>query len=283
MTSFKLTALLLFLGLLSSPVTVRAVDSASYEIDPDANFFSVHHTVDSVSFEVEGAMEPITGRNASSSYRIESGDAFSWYCGDGFIDPGEFCDTGALSGESCQSQGFDRGTLVCTSDCAEYDLSDCDNSRASGGGSGGNTFGIIPEPPRFGSPFQGPNVFTFQELLLVYGDKTESTTTVVVNGESGAVTYPTIYTWLARLTLVYGINHFVIIAHNTGGDSIPVTLDVYLRLKGDVNQDNTVDDYDLSRFVNLWGGADPNGDFNTDFTVNDYDFSIMISRWGMRV
>lgn len=45
-------------------------------------------------------------------------------CGNMTIDPGEDCDRGNLGGASCQSLGFDRGTLACGLDCT-YDTSQC--------------------------------------------------------------------------------------------------------------------------------------------------------------
>jgi len=46
------------------------------------------------------------------------------HCGDGNIDPGEDCDSGNLSGKTCQLLGFDTGSLACTNGC-KYDQSAC--------------------------------------------------------------------------------------------------------------------------------------------------------------
>jgi hypothetical protein len=45
-------------------------------------------------------------------------------CGNGRIDSGEQCDGRALSGETCQSLGYDAGSLECSSSC-EFDVSHC--------------------------------------------------------------------------------------------------------------------------------------------------------------
>ncbi|MFH1326985.1 MAG: hypothetical protein ABIH59_02560 [archaeon] len=45
------------------------------------------------------------------------------FCGDEVIDVGEDCDGGNLGGETCVSQGFERGTLSCSS--CEFDTDDC--------------------------------------------------------------------------------------------------------------------------------------------------------------
>jgi len=39
-------------------------------------------------------------------------------CGDGVIAPGETCDGADLGGQTCQSQGFDAGSLSCTAQCS---------------------------------------------------------------------------------------------------------------------------------------------------------------------
>jgi len=46
------------------------------------------------------------------------------YCGNGEIDAGEQCDGANLNSQSCESQGFDGGTLGCTEDC-QFDTSSC--------------------------------------------------------------------------------------------------------------------------------------------------------------
>jgi hypothetical protein len=269
------------------PIAVAAVESPSFVIEPDENFFSIHHYTGSASFDLEGSIDPIAASVEGGAFRIDSGDAFSWYCGDGFIDPDEFCDPGEdLGGATCESEGFEGGgDLACDSTCTGFDTSACDDEApsAGGGGGGGRTIGIIPEDPVFGSAFLTPGQFTYGSSILFYGTKTLSSTIVIVNDEIDNVTYPTDFTWQTLLTLQYGNNTFFFTAHNTGGDSNDVYYSIYRRLIGDINQDDTVNDYDLSRLVRLWGTGDDNGDFNLDGDCDDYDFSMMVSRWGMRV
>jgi hypothetical protein len=45
-------------------------------------------------------------------------------CGNGEIDGDEQCDGANLNSQSCETQGFDGGTLSCTSDC-QFDTSNC--------------------------------------------------------------------------------------------------------------------------------------------------------------
>ncbi len=51
-------------------------------------------------------------------------------CGNNVIDPGEACDGTNLNHESCQSLGFDGGTLACMADCSDFDTSGCFNVPA---------------------------------------------------------------------------------------------------------------------------------------------------------
>ena len=54
-------------------------------------------------------------------------DTSSEGCGNGSVDPGEECDGTDLDGETCMSQGFDRGTLGCTATC-RFDKSMCEST-----------------------------------------------------------------------------------------------------------------------------------------------------------
>jgi hypothetical protein len=57
-------------------------------------------------------------------------------CGDGFVDPGESCDTTNLNGRSCSTEGFNAGTLSCTASCT-FNTTACSNVSSGGGGGGG--------------------------------------------------------------------------------------------------------------------------------------------------
>ncbi len=46
-------------------------------------------------------------------------------CGNGILDGVEACDEPDLGGETCQSQGFDGGTIGCLDDCSAIDISSC--------------------------------------------------------------------------------------------------------------------------------------------------------------
>lgn len=46
-------------------------------------------------------------------------------CGDGMVSGNEACDGDDFAGNSCQSQGFMEGTLVCSSDCLGFSTHNC--------------------------------------------------------------------------------------------------------------------------------------------------------------
>ncbi len=53
-------------------------------------------------------------------------DTGNGLCGNGFLDPGEACDTINLAGQTCEDVGnYTGGTLACASDCTAYDTAGC--------------------------------------------------------------------------------------------------------------------------------------------------------------
>lgn len=285
--------LLIALAVALLPVGVGAITSTSYQLFPEQGYqaptedgsSTTSDRLQSTSYQMHGSLDSYVGRLTSSSYRQNSGAAsFQYYCGDGFIDPGETCDGADLNGATCVSQGFASGTLTCSSACALV-TSAC-NSSSSGGGGGGGGGGAAPV-----SAPSAPSVsdaikslaFSYKPTFLLYGTTSAAVTSVKVNGSADGVTLPTSTSWQKTLSLSYGLNTFKIIATNTGGSSTESVFELYRRLTGDITQDNKVNDYDLSKLVKLWGGSDRNGDFNEDKSVNDYDFSMMVARWGTAV
>jgi hypothetical protein len=51
-------------------------------------------------------------------------------CGNNAVETGEVCDGADLAGETCVSQGFDAGTLLCLADCSGFDTSGCHDAPA---------------------------------------------------------------------------------------------------------------------------------------------------------
>jgi len=52
-------------------------------------------------------------------------DEVSFVCGNNIKELGEVCDGVDLNGESCLTQGFDVGNLVCSVNCQSFDASNC--------------------------------------------------------------------------------------------------------------------------------------------------------------
>lgn len=271
----------LVLACLLFPLSVWAITGTTYEIDPSGDTNATHHNVSGTSYTVEGSVNPIAGNVSGTSYNILSGSALRYVCGDGFIDPGESCDGSSLNGQTCASQGYDRGTLACSSSCA-FDTSACESGGGGGGGGGGSSVArTVPSEPDIDEEVVETE-FYYDDAFLLYGDRT-SGATIEVNGEDEGVSYPTSTTWEVDLVLEYGLNTFEVTATNTRGTSEATIFEIYYRLIGDLTEDGGVSDYDLSKFVRLWGTDDAEGDFNTDGIVDDYDFSMMVARWGEEV
>jgi len=49
-------------------------------------------------------------------------------CNNGVVEGSEVCDGSDLIGETCQSQGFDNGTLSCASNCLSFNIGSCFNN-----------------------------------------------------------------------------------------------------------------------------------------------------------
>lgn len=55
-------------------------------------------------------------------------------CGNGEIDGTEVCDGSNFNGETCESLGFDSGTLSCNADCGSFNTSQCEGGTGCGNG-----------------------------------------------------------------------------------------------------------------------------------------------------
>lgn len=63
-------------------------------------------------------------------------------CGDNVIDEGEVCDGYNLSGETCESFGYDGGNLSCEDNCTNFNFDDCfyyETTVVSSNGGGGSS------------------------------------------------------------------------------------------------------------------------------------------------
>lgn len=269
---FKSHVFLIIVFLLLCPLTVGAISSTSYQIDPSGTD-TLHQNTTSSSYQLEGSLEPVTGSKSSTSYGIEFGSSFAGYCGDGFIDPSEDCDGAALNSQTCVTLGHLSGTLTCSTACA-FVTTACSDTPAGGGDS---QVILPPGSPSFDSTLLSKQ-YTYLSSLLFFGVK-QSDASVLVNGSSEGVSYLTDYRWQKTISLQLGNNSVAIQAQNGNGVSGIETLTMLRRKAGDVNYDNAVNDYDFSLLANHWNANYPLADFNEDGTVNDYDLSIMGGFW----
>jgi len=74
--------------------------------------------------------------DASGVGCVPEGTSGQVICGDDIIQGTERCDGISLAGQTCQSQGFDSGTLSCSSSCTIFDLSQCIGDVGDGDGNG---------------------------------------------------------------------------------------------------------------------------------------------------
>ncbi len=63
----------------------------------------------------------------------DNGELPTFVCGNGVLDPDEECEGADLDAQTCDSFGFDGGTLACTADC-RYDTSKCNAAPVCGDG-----------------------------------------------------------------------------------------------------------------------------------------------------
>jgi hypothetical protein len=280
-----LPILLVALAVIAMPMSVGAVSSTSYQIIPEQGFqapaadgyANEDDMLNSTSYQLQGSIEPYSDNPTSTSYQEEVGGAFQFYCGDGFRDSSETCDGADLNSATCASQGFDSGTLSCSSACA-YVTTSCSSAGSGGGGGGGGGGGTDPDEPEVSDEIAGLE-FTYSTSFLLYGTMDTDTDTLEVNEESDDVDLVDDDSWSVTVSLSYGLNSFALVAFDGSRDSDETVYELYRRLIGDVTGNDTVNDYDLSKMVRIWGEDDRTGDFNEDGIVDDYDFSMMVARW----
>jgi hypothetical protein len=69
--------------------------------------------------------------SADCSTIITTGCTAAAACGNGVIDANEECDGGNLGGQTCQSLGFDGGSLSCTAGC-QFNTGNCTTNQCVG-------------------------------------------------------------------------------------------------------------------------------------------------------
>ena len=259
-------------------MAVGAISGAEYQIDPDSNVFTSHATLTGTNYQIDGGVEPIIGGLEGATYSVESGSSFSYYCGDGFVDPTEDCDGDDLASQACSTQGFSSGVLACNAPSCSFDTSAC-VAMAGGGGGGGSV--NLPSPHL--DEEIADITYTYKPSFLLYGSKGISIDKITVNGKEKGVKFPTSKSWQSLVSLSYGFNSFAVVNFDGVVQSSSTVFEIYRRLAGDMTQDNTVNDYDLSLFIKEWGEENSPADFNENGMVDDYDFSMMVARWNLSI
>jgi hypothetical protein len=92
---------------------------------PDGPSDTSTDTTESTDEETTDPTESTDEETTDPTESTDEDTASSPVCGDGIIEADEVCDTVALAGETCMSQGFDSGTLGCAPDCMAFDTSAC--------------------------------------------------------------------------------------------------------------------------------------------------------------
>lgn len=305
---FKLLFLIIFL----IPVTVLAVSSTSYEIEPGTDSASSYHSSTSSKYSLDGVFESVGESNSSTNYILESGGPLPWYCGDGFVDPDEQCESdldGSFVGsDTCLTQGFDLGSVSCDNDC-RINVSTCESvvgsftSFTSIAAQTGDEIGVIeeeggeedeeedikiypvpvssssPNAPSIAPVFTSGRFFTYQTTLLLYGSISDEASRFLVDGTNAEPNFLSNNDWNIRLGLSSGQNIFKFTSLLPDGTEYSTYTSIVRRQMADATDDGVVDDFDLSHVVSKWQGFSRESDFNEDGQVDDYDLSILSAHW----
>ena len=274
--NIRLWAFLAIAGMLAVPSASLAITSTSYEIIDGGTSGYGQHTSTSTSYELVGSLDPMVAHGTSTSYQLNSGSTLhAEYCGDGEINGREACDGSALNSQTCVTQGFDSGTLTCSSACA-FVTSACSTDDAGGGGGGGGGATAPPSSPIIDS-YSETTVSSTATITGTRGTNVK----IYAEDTTSYTSYPTSTTFSLAVPLELGENLIDVYASNSKGSSETVTLTI-TRLSagsGDATGDGVVDDYDLSILAYYWGTSNSEADFNGDGIVDDYDLSLMAAYW----
>jgi len=92
---------------------------------------------DSVNLSAGEYIWNVKCENESESVFAENNFSLtiSGICGNNLKEYGEVCDGSDLNSQTCESRGYNSGTLSCSNDCLSFDTEDCSSSSSSGGSS----------------------------------------------------------------------------------------------------------------------------------------------------
>ncbi|MEE9525619.1 MAG: hypothetical protein V3V78_03380 [Candidatus Woesearchaeota archaeon] len=126
-------------------------DPLTYTCDNVSNITIIIDGSNQVSFipDINWSGVRNTTCYANDSTNVTASNTFQLYvynCGNSFVDPGEQCDSGNLSGQTCIGLGYASGNLSCTSSCS-FNTSNCSSPPSPPGGGGGGGGGSSYTPP----------------------------------------------------------------------------------------------------------------------------------------
>ncbi len=111
------------------------VDPAECTIDDDCSITDCdyldgcqgqdYYDYDDVSGE---CTDSVCSLGSCTNPTVFTSDPRCYECGNNLIEGDETCDGTNLLGQTCQSQGYDSGTLYCLPDCSDFDTSSCENN-----------------------------------------------------------------------------------------------------------------------------------------------------------
>lgn len=96
-----------------------AEDAADTDAEPDADLGDADAAdAESEDTDVDAHADTDDGTTEDAGEDVpDGGDTSEPRCGNGQLDPGEACDSPHMNGQTCQSFGFNTGTLSCGATC----------------------------------------------------------------------------------------------------------------------------------------------------------------------
>ncbi len=138
--------------------------------------------------------------------------------------------------------------------------------------------GGLPSPPT--PPTLDPMICPIFKSPKTITGTAPGGTTVLINGLTDNIDYPSYGAWSYLATLNVGDNLFDIVARDSYGQNSSVLSVNIVRWRiGDTNGNFVVDDFDLAGLAFHWETNWCYADFNEDGIVDDFDLSGLAAHW----
>jgi hypothetical protein len=135
-------------------------------------------------------------------------------------------------------------------------------------------------PPLPAQPTLDPMICPIFKSPKTITGTTQGGTTVLINGLTDNIDYPSYGAWSYLASLNVGDNLFDIVARDSYGQNSSVLSVNIVRWKiGDTNGNFIVDDFDLAGLAHNWNISWCNADFNEDGIIDDFDLAGLASHW----